>query len=87
MEKSLREKISIDSLKFETIESFNKNKEWWEIHNELSLKKKIYLLEKRKTKLNSKTGKFEYAYYIIPMIYEGTRKNIVPTDLSSKKNN
>ena len=82
--KELREEIYIQGLDYETIQSLSKNKKWWEIHNELSQKREIYLLEKRKEGFNSQTGNYEYKYYILPMIYEGTRKNIVPTDLSKK---
>jgi len=83
--KELRKEIKIDTVKYETIKSFTKSKEYWEVHNELSLKKKIYLLEKREGKFNSGTGEFDYSYFILPLIYEGTRKNIVPTDLSINK--
>ena len=82
--KELRKEISIQELNYETIQSLSKNKKWWEIHNELSQKREIYLLEKRKEGFNSQTGNYEYKYYILPMIYEGTRKIIVPTDLSKK---
>ena len=84
--KELRKEIDISKLNYETISSLTKNKEWWQVHNELSLKKNIYLLEKRKEKFNSQTGKWKYGYYILPMIYEGTRKDVVPTDLSSDRN-
>lgn len=85
--KDLRKKVKIDTLKCETISSLSKEKKWWEIHNYLSLKKKIFLLEKRETVFNSKTNKFDFGYFIMPMVYEGTRKNIVPTDLSIKTEN
>lgn len=83
--KELRKEVNIDTLKYKTIKSLSKNKKWWEIHNQLSLKNKIFLLEKKETNFNSSTGKFNYSYFISPMIYEGTRKNIIPTDLSIKK--
>lgn len=78
----LRVKVSIDTIKYETVSGFTKDKKWWEVHNQLSLKETIFLLEKRKENFNSETGKYDYNYYIIPLIYTGTRKNIVPTDLS-----
>jgi len=79
--KELRKEIKIDSIQYKTIKILKKDKEWWQIHNELSLYKKIFLLEKRETKFNVSTGKFDFGYFISPMIYEGTRKNIVPTSL------
>ncbi|NQW35547.1 MAG: hypothetical protein HQ471_00945 [Flavobacteriales bacterium] len=87
--KQLRKKVTTDSIKYKTILSLSENKKWWEIHNELSLKKKIFLLEKVKIKDDSGTYSLEgykeiTKYYIIPMIYECTRKNTVPTNLSSK---
>ncbi|MFD2551626.1 hypothetical protein ACFSQP_07340 [Bizionia sediminis] len=81
--KELRKEIDIDTVKLETIKSFSENKEWWQIHNELSLKRKIFLIEKREGAFNTSTGKYEITYYMLPMIYEGTRKNVVPTDLSN----
>ncbi len=78
----IRKEISIDTIKYETIKEFTENKNPWEIHNELSLKRKIYFIEKRKIKSNKPY--FEYKYYVVPAIYEGTRKNVVPTDLSSQ---
>lgn len=76
----LGKKTDINTISFETIKSFTDDKEWWRVHNELSLKKKIFLIEKRKTDFNPSTNDFKY--YTIPLIYKGTRKNIVPTDLS-----
>jgi len=76
----IRKEISIDTIKYKTIKEFTENKTPWKIHNELSLKRKIYLIEKRKIKSNKPY--FEYKYYVVPSIYEGTRKNVVPTDLS-----
>lgn len=83
--KELRKEIDIDTIKYETISSLSNDIEWWDLHNKLSLKKKIFLLEKRETKFNSSTNKFDFKYFIVPMLYEGTRKNIVPTDLSINK--
>ncbi len=79
----LRKEINIDTIKYFMKKSFSENKEWWQIHNELSLKKKIFLIEKREGAFNTSTGKYEITYYMLPMIYEGTRKNVVPTDLSN----
>ena len=83
--KQLRKKIDLNSIKYETVQSLTKNKEWWEVHNELSLKKEIYLLEKLQSKFNVESGNFDYEYYILPLQYEWTMKNIVPTDLSIVK--
>jgi len=80
----IRKEILIDTIKYKTIKEFTRNKTPWEIHNELSLKRKIYFIEKRKIKSNKPY--FEYKYYVIPAIYEGTRKNVVPTDLSMQSN-
>lgn len=71
----LRKSVKIDTIEYETLNSFIENKEFWEIHNELSLKSKIYLIEKKDS----------LKYYLFPMIYEGTRKNIIPTNLSVKQ--
>lgn len=79
----IRKEISLDTIRYKTIKEFTKNKKFWEIHNELSLIKNIFFIEKRKIKSNKPD--FEYKYYIIPAIYEGTRKNIIPTDLSIHK--
>ncbi|UPS92512.1 hypothetical protein [Bizionia sp. M204] len=81
--KDIRKEISIDSINYISISDLTKDKKFWQVHNELSLKKKIFLIEKRKGKFNSSTGKYEITYYMLPMIYEGTRKNVVPTDLSN----
>lgn len=81
----LRKEIRIDSIHYETISSLSKDKKWWELHNDLSLRNKIFLLEKKRGKLNTKSNVYDCKYYIIPLIYEGTRKNIIPTDLSSKR--
>ena len=78
----IRKEILIDTIKYKTIKEFTRNKTPWEIHNELSLKRKIYFIEKRKIKSNKPY--FEYKYYVIPAIYKGTMKNIVPTNLSSQ---
>jgi len=59
--------------------------EWWEIHNELSLKNRIFVLERKKGAFNSETKEFNFEYFSLPVEYEGTRKNIVPTDLSNSK--
>ncbi len=72
--------VDIDSIKYESVQKFTEKKDFWQIHNELSLKKKIFLLEKRQGDFNTVTGHYNQRYYILPMIYEGTRKNIVPTD-------
>lgn len=81
--KELRKEVNLNDINYETISSLSKNKKWWEIHDILSLKKKIYLLEKKS--ISGNKNKDSTQYYIMPMIYEGTRKNIVPTDLSFKK--
>ncbi|HET8885302.1 MAG TPA: hypothetical protein VFM70_03015 [Salinimicrobium sp.] len=67
----LKKGIDLDSIHFETISSFILNKKPWEIHNELSLIKEIFII-----------GRQNGNYYFLPLIYEGTRKNIIPTDLS-----
>ena len=79
-----REEIKIDTINYETVSTFTKNKEYWEVHNELSLKKKIFLIEKISDKDSITAGTIKY--YILPIRYVGTRKNIVPTDLSLKRN-
>jgi hypothetical protein len=82
--KELKQEVSIDSISYKTLKSFTENKEWWQIHNELSLKKKILLVEKKVFTDYYYRKKDSIKYYVLPMIYEGTRKNIVPTDLSKK---
>ncbi|MGO2358846.1 hypothetical protein [Mesonia sp.] len=79
--KEFSKEVKIDTVRYETISSLTKNKKWWEIHNELSLKKHIFLIDKRNEGINNNTGKYLIKYYVMPMIYEGTRKNIVPTNL------
>ncbi len=74
----IQKEISIDTIKYKTIKEFTENKTPWEIHNELSLMKKIFFIKKIKSN-------FKYKYYAIPAIYEGTRKNVIPTDLSKHK--
>ena len=81
--KELRKEIDINSIDYETIESLQKNKEWYQIHNFLSLKKQIYLIQKKQIKIPSLNNKSVSRYYLIPMIYEGTRKNIIPTNMSN----
>ncbi|WP_417195299.1 hypothetical protein [Bizionia sp.] len=81
--KEIRKAVSPDSIDFVSISDLTKNNAFWEVHNDLSLRKKIFLIEKKEGKFNSSTGKYDINYYILPMIYEGTRKNIVPTDLSN----
>lgn len=75
----LRKKININDINYETIKSLTNKKQWWKVHNQLSLYKKIFLVEKIENKTGSNTS--PYNYYIMPLIYEGTRKNIIPTDL------
>lgn len=79
----LRKKININDINYETIKTLTYKKKWWKVHNQLSLYKKIFLVEKIENKTESNTSL--YNYYIMPLIYEGTRKNIIPTDLSIKK--
>jgi len=79
----LRKEVSLDTINYKTIKEFTKDKEFWEIHNELSLFKNIYFVEKRKVKTDK--SHYEYKYFYIPARYEGTRKNIIPTDLSIHK--
>ena len=43
-------------------------------------------MRKQRRKIKSNKPYFEYKYYVIPAIYEGTRKNVVPTDLSMQSN-
>ncbi len=74
----LRKEVMIDSIKYKTLKSLE-NSGNWELHNELSLKKTV-LLEKKTIKKDS-NGNHITKYYIIPMIYEGTRKNVIPTQL------
>lgn len=81
--KETRKKIDVSTISHETILSLSKNKEWWEIHNAISLYKKIYLLEKKENTEHNKNN--NVLYFIMPMKYEGTRKNIIPTDLSFRK--
>jgi len=76
-----KKEISIDTIKYKTIKEFTENKKPWEIHNELSLMRNVFFIKKTK----SDKPNFEYKYYVIPVIYEGTRKNIIPTDLSIHK--
>ena len=83
--KDLRKEVKIDTIQYETISTISKGKKWWKLHEELSLKKKIYLLEKLENNINPKTKITDYKYYVIPLIYEGTAKNTIPTDLSFKK--
>lgn len=75
----LKEEIDIDTIDYETVQSLQKGQNWWQLHNELSLKKKIYLLEKKIYPDYYYRKKDTVKYYVLPMIYEGTRKNIVPT--------
>ncbi|MCG8235126.1 hypothetical protein [Tenacibaculum finnmarkense] len=77
---NLREKVKIDTIPYETIKSLTHKKKWWKVHNQLSLYKKIFLVENIENKNGINTSQSNY--YIIPLIYEGTRKNIIPTDLS-----
>ena len=82
----MKKEVNIDTISYKTINELKKNKKWWEIHNELSLKRKIFLLEKINTDFNSSTGKYNFKWYSLPVMYLGTRKNTVPTDLSLNKN-
>ncbi|TVZ52691.1 hypothetical protein [Dokdonia sp. Hel_I_53] len=75
--KELRKKVSIDTLKYVTINELVEQKAFWQVHNELSLKKKIFLLEE--VNCTSITAKNSFEYFILPLIYVGTRKNIIPT--------
>lgn len=81
----LKQEVAIDTIDYETRLDLSKNKKWWQIHNMLSLKKKIYLVEKRNGKFNLKIKEYNIKYFIIPLVYLGTRKNFVPTDLSMKR--
>lgn len=76
----LRKKININDINYKTIKSLTNKKQWWKVHNQLSLYKKIFLVEKIENKTGTNTN--PYNFYIMPLIYEGTRKNIIPTDLS-----
>ena len=75
----IRKKKALNPSKLRTIEIFTKGKAFWEIHNELSLKRKIYLV-------TDIEGQSEHPmvsknlYYVYPLIYTGTRKNVVVTD-------
>lgn len=82
--KDLKKEINVDSVNFETILGFSKNKKYWEIHNELSLIKYIYIIEKVSN--NSVSGG-SFKYYVFPVIYEGTSKNVIPTDMSNDDKN
>lgn len=81
--KDVRKEVFIDSIDYVSISDLTKDKAFWEVHNDLSLKKKIVLIEKKEGEFNSSTGEYAINYYMFSMTYEGTRKNIVPTDLSN----
>lgn len=66
----IKKETDIKKINYEIISAFIEAKSPWQVHNELSLKSKIYLIEKGDTK-----------YYILPLIYEGTKKNVVQTAL------
>ena len=80
----LKEEVNLDSINSMTIEDLRKNHKWWEIHNFLSLKKDIYVVEKSKGKWQQEKNSFSYLYFSIPVEYLGTTKNMVPTDFSRK---
>tara|TARA_R100000789_G_C2944219_1_gene133032 strand:+ start:131 stop:601 length:471 start_codon:yes stop_codon:yes gene_type:complete len=71
----MQEEVDIDSINSKAIKDLSKEMTNWEIHNFLSKKRKIYLINNKKpnrvnNKLNSKI------YYSYPLIYQGTQKNI-----------
>ena len=76
--KELREEIKLHSINYETLKSLHKRRPW-ELHEEFSLKK-IYLLQKEVTRNNNNEKIIKYYYYNLE--YEGTRKNLVITDMS-----
>ncbi|MCB0463827.1 MAG: hypothetical protein KDC81_14105, partial [Flavobacteriaceae bacterium] len=43
----LRKSVKIDTIEYLTLNKFIEKKEFWEIHNELSLIKEIFLIEKK----------------------------------------
>lgn len=59
----IKEETDIKKINYEIISAFIGAKSPWKVHNELSLKSKIYLIVKKNTK-----------YYILPLKYEGTKK-------------
>ncbi|WP_034061002.1 hypothetical protein [Lacinutrix jangbogonensis] len=81
--KDLRKVIDTTNINYINVSKIGLNKQWWELHDELSSKKTIYLVEKINDSFNSQTGVYSFKYYILPMRYTGTRKNVIPTDLSS----
>ena len=71
----IRTEVNLEKLNIHEF-SYFENKKNWQVHEELSLVSEIFLIQKVKESNGS------YNCYKIPVVYEGTRKNTVPTDLN-----
>lgn len=69
----LKNSIDLKDINYKTPVNLSNEKKWWEIHDFLSLKNKIYIIFKGNSNKN---------FFSIPVIYLHTKKNFVPTDLS-----
>ena len=70
----MKEEIYIDSINSIAIKDLTKEMTNWEIHNFLSKKRKIYLINKKTKRSNNKVN--STIYYSYPLFYQGTQKNI-----------